>query len=64
MPSSLARLRLAQGVDTQFDTAVVAAFEAVLAGADEEYLAGRHGEFDFEFETAPHRPRLVAVASA
>jgi putative nucleotidyltransferase with HDIG domain len=64
MPPSVARLRLAQGVDSQFDTSVVAAFEAVLVGADEEYRAGQHGEFGLEFEAAEQRPRLVAVASA
>ena len=37
MPSRVARLRLAQAVDSQFDTSVVAAFEAILAGADEDY---------------------------
>lgn len=37
LPSRVARLRLAQAVETQFDTAVVAAFEAILAGADENY---------------------------
>jgi hypothetical protein len=43
MPSRVARLRLAQAVDSQFDTAVVAAFEAILAGAAEDYrLAQRH----------------------
>ena len=42
MPSRVARLRLAQAVDSQFDTAAVAAFEAILAGADEDYrVAGR-----------------------
>lgn len=40
MPSRVARLRLAQAVESQFDTAVVAAFEAILAGADESYRAG------------------------
>lgn len=40
MPSRIARLRLAQAVESQFDTAVVAAFEAVLAGASERYRAG------------------------
>ena len=35
MPSRVARLRLAQSVESQFDTTIVAAFEAVLAGADE-----------------------------
>ncbi len=37
MPSRVARLRLAQAVETQFDTSIVAAFEALLAGADEDY---------------------------
>ena len=49
MPSRVARMRLAQGVETQFDTTVVAAFEAVLAGAGEDYrLASRE---DFTFAT-------------
>jgi HD-GYP domain-containing protein (c-di-GMP phosphodiesterase class II) len=37
MPSRVARLRLAQAVESQFDTSVVAAFEAILAAASEEY---------------------------
>jgi putative nucleotidyltransferase with HDIG domain len=37
MPSRVARLRLAQAVDSQFDTAVVAAFEAILTSAFEGY---------------------------
>jgi putative nucleotidyltransferase with HDIG domain len=45
MPSQVARLRLAQAVESQFDTTVVAAFEAILAGAPEHYKAG--GSFDF-----------------
>lgn len=45
MPSRVARLRLAQAVETQFDTAVVAAFEALLAGADEDYRLARRREF-------------------
>src|SRR5262249_2355847 len=40
MPSRVARLRLAQGVETQFDTSVVAAFEAILAAASEDYRLG------------------------
>ncbi len=40
MPSRVARLRLAQAVETQFDTGVVAAFEAILAGAEEDYRMG------------------------
>jgi putative nucleotidyltransferase with HDIG domain len=45
MPSRVARLRLAQAVESQFDTAVVAAFEAVLAGAHEDYRLARRPDF-------------------
>jgi putative nucleotidyltransferase with HDIG domain len=45
MPSRVARLRLAQAVEAQFDTSVVAAFEAVLASADENYRSGTASEF-------------------
>ena len=45
MPSRVARLRLAQAVDSQFDTAVVAAFEAILAGADETYRVAKRQDF-------------------
>jgi putative nucleotidyltransferase with HDIG domain len=48
MPSRVARLRLAQAVETQFDTTVVAAFEAILAGASEDYRVGRGDEFVLE----------------
>jgi hypothetical protein len=54
-------MRLAQGVETQFDTAVVAAFEAILVGADDAYRAGIQAEFEF---MVPQRPRLVAVAAS
>ena len=47
MPSRVARLRLAQAVDSQFDTAVVVAFENLLAGASEEYRVARGREFSF-----------------
>lgn len=45
MPSRVARLRLAQAVESQYDTSVVAAFEAILAGATEEYRLGRDPAF-------------------
>ena len=45
MPSRVARLRLAQAVETQFDTAVVAAFEAILAGAAEDYRLASGPQF-------------------
>jgi putative nucleotidyltransferase with HDIG domain len=45
MPSRVARLRLAQAVESQFDTAVVAAFEAILTAASEEYRTAAGPEF-------------------
>jgi HD-GYP domain-containing protein (c-di-GMP phosphodiesterase class II) len=48
MPSRVARMRLAQAVGTQFDTAVVAAFEAILATADHGYLGGMDPDFGRE----------------
>ena len=48
MPSQVARLRLAQAVGTQFDTSVVAAFEAILATADEGYRTGADSQFAFD----------------
>jgi len=44
----VARLRLAQAVETQFDTSVVAAFEAILAGASESYRLATRVDFQFE----------------
>jgi HD-GYP domain-containing protein (c-di-GMP phosphodiesterase class II) len=62
MASQVARLRMAQAVETQFDTTVVAAFEAVLAGASESYRAGGQPDFDFVAES-DHLLRPLAVAS-
>jgi putative nucleotidyltransferase with HDIG domain len=45
MPSRVARLRLAQAVETQFDTSIVAAFEAILAGMDEDYRMAKGDAF-------------------
>jgi putative nucleotidyltransferase with HDIG domain len=61
MPPSVARMRLAQGVETQFDTAVVAAFEAILVAADDAYQVGLQAEFEFSVQ---QKPRLVAVAAS
>lgn len=52
MPSRVARLRLAQAADSQFDTSVVAAFEALLAGSDEAYRLGTRTDFRFELQGA------------
>lgn len=46
MPTAVARMRLAQAVETQFDTTIVAAFEAILAGASEAYRRGTDVDFD------------------
>ena len=45
MPSQVARLRLAQAVESQFDTAVVAAFEAILVTGDEDYRMANKKRF-------------------
>jgi putative nucleotidyltransferase with HDIG domain len=52
MPSQVARLRLAQAVGSQFDTSVVAAFEAILATADEDYRTGVDSRFIFDWNGA------------
>ena len=46
MPTRVARLRLAQAVESQFDTSAVAAFEAILAGGSEEYRTARRPDFE------------------
>jgi len=53
MPSRVARMRLAQAVDSQFDTAVVAAFEAILTSASVSYLAGASADFSMEAQRHP-----------
>jgi putative nucleotidyltransferase with HDIG domain len=62
MPSRVARLRLAQAVESQFDTTIVAAFEAVLAGASEAYRSGQREDFSIEVRNAAHRGLRVATA--
>jgi putative nucleotidyltransferase with HDIG domain len=62
MPSRVARLRLAQAVESQFDTTVVAAFEAVLAGASEAYRSGQREDFSIEVRNAAQRGLRVATA--
>ena len=64
MPSRVARLRLAQAVDSQFDTSVVAAFEAILAGADEAYRLATRVDFrefaQSAYEDSASEPESVA----
>jgi putative nucleotidyltransferase with HDIG domain len=59
MPSRVARMRLAQSVETQFDTTVVAAFEAVLAGATEEYRIGTRADFNLSEQDTYSTPEPV-----
>jgi putative nucleotidyltransferase with HDIG domain len=61
MPSRVARFRLAQASGTQFDTTVVAAFEAILAGASETYVSGVRSDFALEAQRQPVLlPRAIA----
>jgi putative nucleotidyltransferase with HDIG domain len=62
MPSRVARLRLAQAVESQFDTTVVAAFEAVLAGASDAYRSGQREDFSIEAKHAAQMALRVATA--
>ena len=69
MPSRVARLRLAQAVESQFDTGVVAAFEAILATASEAYRLGldeAFGVYKAEVEPVSERSAtgLTALAEA
>src|SRR5581483_8706227 len=67
MPSRVARMRLAQGVDGQFDTTIVAAFVAILARATEDYRKASGPAFTFTEQNRYDRqgvdtPPAVAVA--
>ena len=62
LPSRVARMRLAQAVGTQFDTGVVAAFEAILATADENYRAGRGASFMRERAQLEHEANDLVAA--
>ena len=54
MPSRVARLRLAQAVESQFDTSVVAAFEAILAMAPESYRLALGESFGLHTASREH----------
>jgi putative nucleotidyltransferase with HDIG domain len=64
MPSRVARLRLAQAVESQFDTTVVAAFEAILAGATEMYRLAQGTEFGLDRATVRELDSPVHAYSA
>jgi putative nucleotidyltransferase with HDIG domain len=62
MPSRVARLRLAQAVESQFDTAMVAAFEAILAGSAEDYRLARRADFRAFAHSGADAPAASVVA--
>jgi len=49
-------------VDSQFDTSVVAAFEAVLASASEEYRLGQDRNFVLE-KQEERLPRAISTTA-
>ena len=61
MPSRVARLRLAQAVESQFDTSVVAAFEAILASSCEPYCSGLRNDFSLRAQEPAVLQAAVAV---
>jgi len=66
MPSRVARLRLAQATEGQFSTSVVAAFETILASANEDYRTGRGWQFPMTTAVRPairEKPQLAALVS-
>lgn len=64
MPSQVARLRLAQAVESQFDTSVVAAFEAILTGATEAYRSGSRTDFTLAQHDRERRALALAIVRA
>lgn len=62
MPSRVARMRLAQAVGSQFHTTVVAAFEAILATADDAYRLAKTPDFDFFSQDVTEQLDLKLVA--
>ena len=52
MPSRVARLRMAQAVESQFDTSAVAAFEAILAARPRNTARRRRADFEPNYEDA------------
>jgi HD-GYP domain-containing protein (c-di-GMP phosphodiesterase class II) len=64
MPSRVARLRLAHAVEGQFDTNVVAAFEAILAGSTEQYRSGLGLSFEIEADAHPELAPAAAASAA
>jgi HD-GYP domain-containing protein (c-di-GMP phosphodiesterase class II) len=63
MPTRVARLRLTQCIESTFDPAVVAAFEAILAGASEDYRSADRSDFMLDTTSSADRSRLAVSVS-
>lgn len=63
MPTRVARMRLAQAVESQFDTAAVAAFEAILTSASEDYRTAQRDDFEPYEPTSAEELAGLSVAS-
>jgi hypothetical protein len=55
-------MRLAQGVEGQFDTTIVAAFEAILAGAAEDYRTATRLDFTLDAQDQYSDPAVDQAA--
>jgi hypothetical protein len=55
---------MAQAADSQFDTSVVAAFEAILASSPESYLSGERADFAVEAQRQPSLLQELASHAA
>jgi putative nucleotidyltransferase with HDIG domain len=63
MPSRVARLRLAQAVESPFDTTVVAAFEAILASSSGPYRVADFRELRHDDQSEPAPVELGSIPS-
>jgi putative nucleotidyltransferase with HDIG domain len=61
MPSRVARFKLAEGVESRFDSSVVAAFEAILACASDDYRSGSRSDFALEQSANTEHDSTVRV---
>jgi len=64
MPVETARSVLAGGAGTQFDSDVVAAFDAILAEASQTYSVGARADFAIEAQAHPELVDLSAATAA
>ncbi len=62
MHTTVARSRLAQAAGSQFDSAVVAAFDSILADAGSSYLVGQRADFSLEAQDYLREEALQALA--